>query len=122
MDTISDVMIVDDDATFLEYASDLLKKEDITHSKATSGEECLEKLKSENPDLVLLDLMMPEMNGWETYEKIKERDIDTEVVLISVLKDKPDIDSTEVTDYLVKERQIKKENFVEPIKKILGES
>ncbi len=115
-------MIVDDDATFLEYASDLLKKEDIDHTKATSGEECLEKLESENPDLVLLDLMMPEMNGWETYEKIKERDIDTEVVLISVLKDKPDIDSTEVSDYLVKERQIKKENFVGPIKKILGES
>ncbi len=115
-------MIVDDDATFREYASDLLKREGFELAKANCGEECLEKLETEEPDLVLLDLMMPGMNGWETYQKIKEKDVNPEVVLISVLRDEPSIESTEVSDYLVKEREITKDNFVEPIKRILEES
>jgi DNA-binding response OmpR family regulator len=38
---------------------------------AENGMECLEMLKTDNPDLVLLDIMMPEMSGWETFDKIK---------------------------------------------------
>ena len=38
---------------------------------AESGEKCLELLETETPDLILLDIMMPEMSGWETFDKLK---------------------------------------------------
>jgi len=38
---------------------------------AESGEKCLELLETEIPDLILLDIMMPEMSGWETFDKLK---------------------------------------------------
>ena len=42
---------------------------------AESGKQCLELLQHNPiPDLIFLDIMMPEMSGWETYEKIKEHD------------------------------------------------
>ena len=37
-----------------------------------SGEKCLELLEKDTPDLILLDIMMPEMSGWETFDKLKE--------------------------------------------------
>ena len=37
-----------------------------------SGSKCLEYLKSEIPDLILMDIMMPDMSGWKTFDKIKE--------------------------------------------------
>jgi DNA-binding response OmpR family regulator len=39
-----------------------------------SGEKCLELLETEIPDLILLDIMMPGMSGWKTFDKIKENE------------------------------------------------
>jgi CheY-like chemotaxis protein len=39
-----------------------------------SGEKCLELLETEKPDLILLDIMMPGMSGWKTFDKIKENE------------------------------------------------
>ena len=39
-----------------------------------SGKECLDLLETETPDLILLDIMMPDMSGWKTFDKIKENE------------------------------------------------
>lgn len=39
-----------------------------------SGKECLQFLERETPDLILLDIMMPDMSGWKTFDKIKEKE------------------------------------------------
>ena len=39
-----------------------------------SGKECLQFLEKETPDLILLDIMMPDMSGWKTFDKIKEKE------------------------------------------------
>jgi two-component system cell cycle response regulator len=50
----------------------MLEKEDYKVIEAESGEECLNKLKIEKPDLILLDVMMPGLDGWEISKIIKE--------------------------------------------------
>ncbi|MEF8880017.1 MAG: response regulator [Candidatus Thermoplasmatota archaeon] len=68
------IMVVDDNLetiyTLKEGLEDL--NENYSVYTAKSGEQCLELLKEEKPDLILLDIMMPGISGWETYDKIKE--------------------------------------------------
>lgn len=66
------VMVVDDDAGVRDTVGIMLKREGYHVILADSGEMCLEILKTQKPDLILMDIMMPQMDGWETVQKIKE--------------------------------------------------
>ncbi|MFQ6136959.1 MAG: PleD family two-component system response regulator [Candidatus Hydrothermarchaeales archaeon] len=65
------VMNVDDSPDMLHLMDWILQKEGYNVIEATSGEECLEKLEKERPDVILLDVMMPGINGWEICKQIK---------------------------------------------------
>lgn len=64
-------MLVDDEEGVLYLISTILKKAGHEVVTASSGEECLEILKTEKPDLILLDVMMPGMDGHDTCKVIK---------------------------------------------------
>ena len=66
------VLIVDDNRDIIEVIAIMLKLGGYVTRTATSGEECLEELKSATPDLVLLDIGMEPMDGWETLREIKK--------------------------------------------------
>ncbi|MCR5735119.1 MAG: response regulator, partial [Lachnospiraceae bacterium] len=66
------VVIVDDNKANLSIASLLLKKNGIKSSTLQSGQALLDFLKNEKPDLILLDVMMPEMDGFETFSRIRK--------------------------------------------------
>jgi DNA-binding response OmpR family regulator len=66
------VLIVDDNAMNVDVIRRILRKE-FELETAASGEECLAKLLSFHPQLVLLDIMMPGMDGYETCRRIKSR-------------------------------------------------
>ena len=66
------IMIVDDEEDILYTVGKMLEMDGYTVIKAENGEQCLEKLKNETPDLVLLDIMMPGLDGWDVAAKIKE--------------------------------------------------
>jgi two-component system chemotaxis response regulator CheY len=59
------VLVVDDDPDILEALSEILEVEGYQVQRARNGREALQRLEQELPDLVLLDLMMPVMDGWE---------------------------------------------------------
>ncbi len=65
------VMIVDDEPNVLELLSAILKLNELEVITAGSGTEALEKLNSEKPDLLMLDIMMPGMSGFDVCEKIR---------------------------------------------------
>ena len=65
------VLIVDDDAMARETLEALLRREGYTLLFATNGSEVLDRLAQLAPDLILLDVMMPGMNGYELCERIK---------------------------------------------------
>jgi CheY-like chemotaxis protein len=74
------ILLVDDNAIHITIAETMLKK-DYNVKLAKSGKEAIDFfLRGEYPDLVLLDIVMPTMDGWETYHKLKA---------ISLLKDLP---------------------------------
>lgn len=66
------IMIVDDEEDILFTVGRMLEMDGYKVITAENGKECLEKLKKETPDLVLLDIMMPGLNGWDVAAKIKE--------------------------------------------------
>lgn len=65
-------MVVDDEPDIRYLLRKMLEKEGYEVTEARDGRECLEKLKKERPDLILLDIMMPGMFGWEVSKRIKE--------------------------------------------------
>lgn len=65
------VLIVDEDTNFRDILSIKLKSLGFEIAEAPSGKEAIEKLQEIKPDLVLLDVQMPEMDGIETFYQIK---------------------------------------------------
>ncbi|MCR5452609.1 MAG: response regulator [Lachnospiraceae bacterium] len=68
------IVVVDDDMSNLKMAGHILSKENMRVSALKSGEALLDYLKENRPDLILLDLHMPGMDGFETMEKLKLQD------------------------------------------------
>ena len=66
------ILLVDDDKDILEILSYNLRKEGFEVEKATDGISALKKAKKFIPDLIILDVMMPNMDGMETCEKLRE--------------------------------------------------
>jgi two-component system alkaline phosphatase synthesis response regulator PhoP/two-component system response regulator VicR len=66
------ILIVDDDATMVNLLSTILEIDGFVTRKALSGREALEELAKELPDLVLLDIMMPEMDGFEVLARLRD--------------------------------------------------
>lgn len=67
------ILIVDDEKNIVDIIAFNLKKEGYTVITATDGEEGVQKAMEENPDLILLDIMMPKMDGLEMCRKIREK-------------------------------------------------
>jgi excisionase family DNA binding protein len=67
------VLIVDDDAKLREYVRVNLEAEGYLVREAGSAEEGLEALEEEPPDLILLDVMMPQVDGWEMLRRVQEK-------------------------------------------------
>ncbi|MCK4532079.1 MAG: response regulator, partial [Candidatus Aenigmarchaeota archaeon] len=66
------IMVVDDEESLIELVTAVLEQEGYEIITAMNGEEALERLKTEKPDLILLDMMMPGMSGREVCERIRK--------------------------------------------------
>ncbi|MCG8568762.1 MAG: response regulator [Spirochaetes bacterium] len=85
------ILIVDDVPTNIKILNDLLK-DNYKVSAATNGEDALTIAKSENPpDLILLDIMMPEMDGYEVCSRLK-KDEKTNKIPVIFVSTKDEID------------------------------
>ena len=78
----SKILLVDDEDDILEFLSYNLKKEGFRIDTANNGISALKKLEKSKPDLIILDVMMPEMDGIEVCEKIREQDKFDDVLIL----------------------------------------
>ena len=80
------ILIVDDDKNIARLIEDMLKSEKkYEFASVTNGEACLKYIEGNTPDLILLDIQMPGIDGIETLKRIKEYDPRIQVVMISGL-------------------------------------
>jgi DNA-binding response OmpR family regulator len=94
----SKVLIVDDDANSRAVLCDVLASEPYTLLEARNGREALEMADREVPDLILIDIMMPDMDGEAVLRSLKEnvKTVDIPVILVTAL----DIFTTQVCESL----------------------
>ena len=83
------ILIVDDEKNVLRMVGYLLEQEGYQTSVATSGMEALEKIAAQKPDLVILDVMMPDMSGFEVCERLRKQPetIRLPILMFSALSD-----------------------------------
>ena len=65
------IVVVDDEALTLTHAKNILREQDMRVSCLRSGKDLLKFMTKNRPDLVLLDIQMPEMDGFETYQELR---------------------------------------------------
>jgi len=76
------ILVVDDDTNICELLNLYLKKEGFDTKTANNGKEAVELVKDYNPDLILLDVMMPQLDGWQTCRQIR-KDFDTPIIMLT---------------------------------------
>jgi DNA-binding response OmpR family regulator len=101
------IMIVDDEPDLREMVDLLLHKEGFETKTAEDGSEFLEKLDEFDPDIVILDVMMPGLTTSEILEKIKEKKSNPKIILLTVVRfSKQEIEkiyqSGNILDYITK--------------------
>ena len=77
------ILIVDDEEGIVESLTGILEDEGYAVMSASSGEKALKRFDEHIPDLILLDVWMPGMDGIETLKHIRERNRNTSVIMVS---------------------------------------
>lgn len=77
------ILIVDDEAEFSRVLAERLESRGLKTDTAESGPEALEKVRARSFDAVILDMMMPEMDGLETLAKMREENPDLQIILLT---------------------------------------
>ena len=93
------IMLVDDEPDIRLIERIILEKNGYEIIETESGEDCLETIKTEKPDIILLDIMMPGINGWETAKQIKESDDTKDIPVIMVTVKGSEEDMTKSFQY-----------------------
>lgn len=83
------ILVVDDERNIVQLARIYLEKEGFQVESAANGRQALEKVQSTRPDLVVLDLMLPELDGWEVCRRLRK---DSNLPIIMVTARDDDID------------------------------
>ena len=79
---MSTALVVDDSKTDLQIVSSFLSKYGLNVLTASSGEEALEKLADSTPDLIILDVVLPDRSGFEICREIKETSATRDIPII----------------------------------------
>jgi twitching motility two-component system response regulator PilG len=120
------ILVVDDEPEIVVLTEKILEKEGHEVISTRNGLEFMEILKSNKPDLILLDIMMPEVNGWEVCRKIKSN-VETRDIPVVMFTVRTSEDSVEKSfEYAHADAQIgkpfKAEEIIETIERLVKQS
>ncbi|MEW6730435.1 MAG: response regulator [Acidobacteriota bacterium] len=78
------ILVVDDEQDLLDLMEIILEAEGFSVTKAVNGREALTKVQHQHPDLILLDVMMPVMDGWEVLKTLKNNEETAQIPVVMV--------------------------------------
>ena len=119
------VVCIEDEPEMIDLVRLILGRKGFEVIGANGGVEGLEAVRREKPDLVLLDLMMPDMDGWEVYQQIKADETLRHIPVVVVTAKAQSIDKglglhiAKVDDYITK--PFGPQELLESVSKILGQ-
>ena len=99
------ILLVEDDRNVARFVSKGLKENLFLVDLAKDGEEGFELIIQEKYDLIILDILLPKMDGWQVLQKIKEKGIETPVIILTARDSTPDVVkglNLGADDYLIK--------------------
>lgn len=102
------ILCIEDEQEMIDLIRLILNRRGFEVKGANGGKEGLEIIRAEHPDLVLLDLMMPDMDGWEVYQQMKAEEATKDIPVIVVTAKAQSIDKVlglhiaKVDDYIAK--------------------
>jgi DNA-binding response OmpR family regulator len=85
------ILVVDDEPAIVQVIEQRLSREGYTTHSASTGEDALVVAITEGPDLVILDLMLPDMDGFEVLRRVRQSGQDVPVIILTALDDDVDI-------------------------------
>lgn len=94
------ILIVDDEENMIHLLKVIFESVDYEVLSALSGREALEILSGTTPDVILLDIMMPEMDGWEVFRRMREDPSIPEIPVVILTAKKDEIDRQMGTELL----------------------
>ena len=96
------IMVVDDDVFILEVMEELLRPEGIEVVAAESGDACIAELEKGFRGVILMDIMMPKKDGWETIEEMIDRNLmEGNVVAMLTARDIPDTELEQMKEHVI---------------------
>lgn len=118
------ILLAEDDPFIIDIYTTKLKQANLEVEVVNEGDEVLEKARKQKPDLLLLDIVLPTMNGWEILRAIRESEDlkDLPVVILSNLYQKDEVEKGlkfGALKYLIKAHYTPSE-VVEEVKKVLA--
>src|SRR5690349_24704257 len=119
------ILCIEDEPEMIDLIRLILGRKGFDVSGASGGQEGIYKVRSEKPDLVLLDLMMPFMDGWEVYQQMKADEATKDIPVIVVTAKAQSIDKVlglhiaKVDDYIAK--PFSPQELLESVEKIIGQ-
>ena len=119
------ILLVDDDLTLREMYEERLKAEGFEIIQAVNGEEALAKAKESMPNVILLDIMMPKINGFDVLKQLKaneELKAIPVIILTALIQDVDRLQGKKLgaVDYIVKSETMPCE-VIDKIKKVLAQ-
>ena len=120
------ILCIEDEPEMIDLIRLILGRRGFEVVGAGGGKEGLEKVRQELPDLVLLDLMMPDMDGWEVYQQMKADEKTKDIPVIVVTAKAQSIDKVlglhiaKVDDYIAK--PFSPQELLSSVDKVFGET
>ncbi|MFL7867462.1 MAG: response regulator transcription factor [Anaerolineales bacterium] len=118
------ILCIEDEPEMIDLIRLILGRRGFEVVGAAGGKEGLEKVRQHPPELVLLDLMMPDMDGWEVYQQMKADDKTKNIPVIVVTAKAQSIDKVlglhiaKVDDYIAK--PFSPQDLLNSVEKVLG--
>jgi two-component system, OmpR family, response regulator VicR len=122
--TVKRIICIEDEPEMIDLIQLILNRRGFEVIGASGGKEGLQAVRDRHPDLVLLDLMMPDMDGWEVYQQMKAEESTRNIPVIIVTAKAQNIDKVlglhiaKVDDYIAK--PFGPQELIDSVEKVLN--